>query len=215
MAIELLCRKIGMTRVYDEAGQAVPVTVLEAGPNVVVQKKTQQTDGYDALQLGFGDRRENLFNKPAKGHFGKAGVAPRRHLRESRVDAETVAAHEPGTEIDCSIFQPGQYVDAVGTSKGRGWAGVVKRHGIPISKKSHGTHEYFRHGGSIGPGSFPGHVIKGLRMSGHMGDARVTVRNLQVVKVDPERNLLFVRGSVPGHREGIVTLRPAVLCLKK
>ncbi len=215
MAIELLCRKIGMTRVYDEAGQAIPVTVLEAGPNVVVQQKTQQTDGYDALQLGFGDRRESLFTKPEKGHFDKAGVAPKRHLRESRVDAEQVAAHVPGSEITCAIFEPGQYVDAVGTSKGRGFAGVVKRHGFPIKKKSHGTHESFRHGGSIGAGSFPGRVIKGLKMAGHMGDERVTVRNLQVVRVEPDRNLVFVRGSVPGHRDGIVALRPAVLCLKK
>lgn len=214
MAIELLCRKIGMTRVYDEAGQAIPVTVLEAGPNVVVQQKTQQTDGYDALQLGFGDRRESLFTKPEKGHFDKAGVAPKRHLRESRVDAEQVAAHVPGSEITCAIFEPGQYVDAVGTSKGRGFAGVVKRHGFPIKKKSHGTHESFRHGGSIGAGSFPGRVIKGLKMAGHMGHERVTVRNLQVVRVEPDRNLLFVRGSVPGHRDGIVALRPAVLCLK-
>ena len=215
MAIELLCRKIGMTRVYDEAGQVIPVTVLEAGPNVVVQKKTQQTDGYDALQLGFGDRREDLFTKPLKGHFEKAGVTPRRHLRESRVDAGEVAAHEPGSEITCAIFEAGQYVDAIGTSKGRGWAGVVKRHGFPITKRSHGTHESFRHGGSIGAGSYPGRVIPGLRMAGHMGDERVTVRNLQVVKVEPERNLLFIRGSVPGHREGIVALRPAVLCTKK
>ena len=214
MSIELLCRKVGMTRIFDDAGDAIPVTVLEAGPNVVVQKKTDESDGYTALQLGFGDRREKLFNKPEAGHFAKAGVAPKRHLAESRVDAETAEAHEVGGEITVEIFEPGQYVDAVGTSKGRGYAGVVKRHGFAIKKRTHGTHESFRHGGSIGAGAWPAKVIKGLKMAGQMGNEQVTVRNLEVVKVEPERNLLFVRGSVPGHRDGIVSVRHAVLCKK-
>lgn len=214
MAIELLCRKIGMTRIFDESGDAIPVTVLEAGPNVVVQKKTEETDGYTALQLGFGDRREKLFTKPEKGHFEKAGVAPKRHLRESRIDAAEAEGHEVGSEITCEIFEPGQYVDVVGTSKGRGYAGVVRRHGFAIKKKTHGTHEAFRHGGSIGAGAWPAKVIKGLKMAGQMGDERITVRNLQVVKVEPERNLLFVRGSVPGHQDGLVAIRKAVLSLK-
>ncbi len=210
MAIELLCRKIGMTRIFDEAGEAIPVTVLEAGPNVVVQKKTEETDGYTALQLGFGDRREKLFTKPEKGHFEKAGVALKRHLRESRVDAEEAEGHEVGSEITCEIFEPGQYVDAIGTSKGRGYAGVVKRHGFKISKRTHGTHEAFRHGGSIGAGAWPAKVIKGMKMPGQMGNERVTVRNLRIAKIDAGQNLLFIRGAVPGHDDGIVCIRNAV-----
>jgi large subunit ribosomal protein L3 len=215
MAIELICRKLGMTRIFDDSGEAIPVTVLEAGPNVVVQKKTEKTDGYSALQLGFGDRRENLFNKPEKGHFEKAGVAPKRHLAESRVDGEEAETHEVGSEITVDLFEAGQYVDAIGTSKGRGYAGVVKRHGFAIKQRTHGTHEAFRHGGSIGASAWPAKVIKGMKMPGQMGNEHVTVRNLQVVKVEPGRNLLFVRGSVPGHREGIVRIRKAVLCNKK
>ncbi len=214
MSIELLCRKIGMTRIFDDGGEAIPVTVLEAGPNVVVQKKTDEKDGYSALQLGFGDRREALFNKAARGHFEKAGVAPRRALRESRLDAKDAEGHEVGGEISVEIFEPGQYVDAVGISKGRGFAGVVKRHNFKIKKRTHGTHEAFRHGGSIGAGAWPAKVIKGMKMPGQMGNQQVTVRNLEVVKVEPERNLLFVRGSVPGHRDGLVAIRKAVLCRK-
>lgn len=214
MSIELLCRKVGMTRIFDDAGDAIPVTVLEAGPNVVVQKKTDESDGYTALQLGFGERREKLFSKPAAGHFAKAGVEPKRHLRESRLSSEEADAHEVGGEITVEIFEPGQFVDAVGTSKGRGFAGVVKRHGFAIKKRTHGTHEAFRHGGSIGAGAWPAKVIKGLKMAGQMGNEQVTVRNLEIVKVEPERNLLFVRGSVPGHRDGVVCIRQAVLCRK-
>ena len=214
MAIELLCRKIGMTRVFDDTGDAVPVTVLEAGPNVVVQKKTDEKEGYTALQLGFGDRREKLFTKPEKGHFEKAGVPLKRHLRETRVAADEAEGHEVGSEITCEVFEPGQYVDAIGTSKGRGYSGVVRRHNFAIKKKTHGTHESTRHGGSIGAGAWPAKVIKGMKMAGQMGNEQVTVRNLQVVKVEPDKNLLFVRGSVPGHRDGIVVVRPAVLSHK-
>ena len=214
MAIELLCRKIGMTRIFNDTGEAIPVTDLEAGPNVVVQKKTGEKDGYTALQLGFGDRREALFSKPERGHFEKAGTAPKRHLRESRVEADEAEAHDLGSEISVEIFEEGQYVDAIGTSKGRGYSGVVRRHNFAIKKRTHGTHEAFRHAGSIGAGASPGKVIKGMKMPGQMGAERVTVRNLQVVKVEPEQNLLFVRGSVPGHQDGIVAIRKAVLCLK-
>ena len=210
MAIELICRKIGMTRIFDESGDALPVTVLEAGPNVVVQKKTVETDGYTALQLGFGDRREQLFNKPQRGHFEKAGVAPKRTLRESRVEPEEAEGHEVGSEITCEIFQEGQYVDAIGTSIGRGCAGVVKRHGFKIKKRTHGTHEAFRHGGSIGAGAWPSKVIKGMKMPGQMGNERVTVRNLRIAKIDADQNLLFICGSVPGHDDGIVCIRSAL-----
>ncbi len=210
MSIELLCKKLGMTQVFAESGEAVPVTVLEAGPNTVVQKKTQAVDGYDAVQLAFGERRESLFNKAEKGHFAKSGVAPKRHLAESRLSEEQAAELEPGAEVKVDLFEAGQRVDAIGTSKGRGFTGVVKRHGFAIKKRTHGTHEFFRHGGSIGAGASPGKVIKGLGMAGQHGNERVTVRNLEVIRVDPERNLLFVRGAVPGHKNGLVKIRTAV-----
>jgi large subunit ribosomal protein L3 len=209
VAIELLCRKIGMTRLFDE-GESIPVTVLEAGPNAVVQKKTQATDGYDALQLGFGERKRGRTPKPLLGHFDKAQVAPKRHLHESRVAAEDATKWEVGQEVKVDVFAKGQRVDVVGTSKGRGTAGVVKRHHFAVKKESHGTHEGFRLPGSIGAGTYPGHVIKGLRMPGHLGNEQVTTRNLVVVGVDAEKNLLFVRGAVPGPNDGVVRVRPAI-----
>lgn len=210
MALELLCRKIGMTRIYDETGQMIPVTVLEAGPNPVVQKKTAAKDGYDALQLGFGERKRVRTTKALLGHFDKAQVAPKRHLRESRVTAEDATKWEVGQEVKVDVFAKGQRIDVVGTSKGRGTAGVVKRHHFAVKKESHGTHEGFRLPGSIGPGSYPGHVIKGLRMPGHMGNEQVTTRNLVVARVDADRNLLLVRGAVPGPNDGLVRVRAAV-----
>jgi large subunit ribosomal protein L3 len=215
VAIELICRKIGMTKVFEESGEAIPVTVLEAGPNLVVQKKTDERDGYSGLQLGFGERREKLVTKPEKGHFAKAGVGLQRHLKESRISAAELADYEVGQAITCDIFEKGDRVDAIGTSKGRGYTGVVKRHNFAIKKRTHGTHEAFRHGGSIGAGSWPSKVIKGMKMPGQHGNCRVTVRNLEVVRVDPEQNLLFVRGAVPGHEDGIVRVRKAVLCSRQ
>ena len=210
MSIELMCRKVGMTQIFDDAGECIPVTVLAAEPNVVVQKKTEESDGYTAVQLGYGDRRRSLFNKAELGHFEKAGVAPRRHLKESRLTAEEAAGLEPGAEVRCDVFEAGQKIDVVGTSKGRGTAGVVKRHNFVVKRKTHGTHENRRHTGSIGAGAFPARVVKGLPMAGRMGNERTTLRNLVVVKVDPERNLLFVRGGVPGHRNAIVRVRAAI-----
>jgi large subunit ribosomal protein L3 len=211
VSIELLCRKLGMSQIYTDDGEAVPVTVLEAGPNTVVQiKREDGPDGYTAVQLGFGARRENLFNKPARGHFSKAGVEPQRFLLESRLSAEEAEGLEVGQEFKADLFETGQRVDAIGTSKGRGFAGVVKRHGFKIKKQTHGTHEYFRHAGSIGAGASPGRVFKGGRQAGQMGNARVTVQNLEVVRVDPENNLVFVRGAVPGHIKGLVRLRRAI-----
>jgi large subunit ribosomal protein L3 len=209
VAIELLCRKIGMTRIYTDDGFSVPVTVLEAGPNAVVQKKTPERDGYAALQLGFGERRRKTLPKPALGHFEKAGVAPKGHLKESRVEPEVLDQYEVGGEIGASIFEAGQRIDAIGTSKGRGTAGVVKRHNFSIKRWTHGTHEGHRRPGSIGAGAYPGHVWKGHRMYGHMGSERVTVKNLEVVRVDPDKNLLLVRGAVPGHNGGVVRVRAA------
>jgi large subunit ribosomal protein L3 len=210
VAIELLCKKLGMTRIFTEKGEAIPVTVLEAGPNVVVQKKTTQTDGYDALQLGFGERRRKRTTKAMLGHFEKAKVAPLRHLHESRVGAEDAAKYEAGHTVKVDVFTQGQRVDVIGTSKGRGMAGVVKRHHFSMQKWTHGTHEGFRSPGSIGPGTWPAHVIKGLRMAGHMGNEQVTTRNVEVVRVDADKNLLLIRGSVPGATDGIVRVRTAV-----
>ncbi len=210
MAIELLCRKIGMTQVFSEAGECIPVTVLDAGSNRVVQKKTPERDGYSAIQLGFGERALRHTTKPMQGHFEKAGVGPQRVLRESRVAPEELEQYEVGQEIGVDIFEAGQRVDVCGVSKGRGTAGVVKRHGFAIKRQTHGTHEFFRHGGSIGAGSFPGRVIKGLRMPGRLGNARSTTLNVEVVRVDPERRLLFVRGGVPGHDDGVVRVRSSV-----
>jgi large subunit ribosomal protein L3 len=210
VSIELLCKKLGMTQVFTESGEAVPVTVLEAGPNAVVQKKTQESDGYDAVQLAFGSRRENLFSKAEKAHFAKAGVEPKRYLSESRLSSDEAAEIETGAEFKADLFEAGQRVDAIGTSKGRGFTGVVKRHGFAIKKRTHGTHEFFRHAGSIGAGASPGKVIKGMKMAGQHGNARITVRNLEVIRVDAERNLIFVRGAVPGHKNGLVKIRKAI-----
>jgi len=210
VAIELMCRKIGMTQVFDESGACIPVTVLAASVNVVVQKKTPEKDGYAAVQLGYGDRRQGLFSKAELGHFAKANTAPRRYLKESRIDSGDLENYEVGQEVGCDIFEAGQKVDVIGQTKGRGFAGVVKRHGFAIKKRTHGTHEAFRHGGSIGAGAYPGHVIKGMKMPGQLGNSRVTVRNLDIVKVDADQNLLFVRGGIPGHKDGVVKVRSAV-----
>jgi large subunit ribosomal protein L3 len=212
MSIELLCKKLGMSRVFADSGEAVPVTVLEAGPNTIVQKKTTEKDGYDAVQLAFGNRRADLFSKAEKTHFEKnGGTEPKRWLSESRLTAEEAAEFESGAEIKVDIFEVGQRVDAIGTSKGHGFTGVVVRHGFAIKKRTHGTHEFFRHAGSIGAGSSPGKVIKGQKMAGQSGNARVTTRNLEVVRIDAERNLIFVRGAVPGHKNALVKIRKAVM----
>lgn len=210
MSIELLCRKIGMTRIFDEKGEAVTVTVLTAGPNYVVQKKTEDTDGYVALQLGFGEKRRKVTTKPQLGHFDKAKVAPQRHLHESRVSAEDAAKYEVGQELRADVFTAGQIVDVIGTSKGRGTAGVVKRHHFSMQKWTHGTHEGFRSPGSIGPGTWPAHVIKGLRMAGRMGNEQVTVRNLVIARIDLDANRILVRGAVPGANDGMVRVRAAI-----
>ena len=198
----LIGKKIGMTRVFDEDGVQVPVTVIEAGPCPVVQIKTEETDGYRAVQLGFGARKEKRATKPELGHAAKAGleVAP-RVLREFDLGGD--AELEPGQELTVEQFEAGQIVKVTGTSKGKGFQGVVKRHGFAGRPGSHG-HPMSRTGGSIGPGTDPSRVIKGRKMPGQMGNARTTIRNLEIVKVDPERNLLFIKGGVPGHRNSYV-----------
>ncbi len=209
MGLELTCKKLGMTRLFNEDGTSSPVTVLEAETNSVVQKKSPDTDGYSALQIGSGTRRDSITSKPMQGHYKKAGAGTQRRLRECRVSEEIAGNYEVGATLDVSLFEAGQKVDVIGISKGRGTAGVIKRHGHHMPEATHGTHENFRHGGSIGAGAWPGRVIKGMKMPGRMGNARVTTRNLEIARVDAEQGLIFVCGAVPGHRNGIVHVRSA------
>ncbi|HHW44560.1 MAG TPA: 50S ribosomal protein L3 [Desulfotomaculum sp.] len=202
----ILGRKVGMTQIFNNEGQAVPVTVIEAGPCLVVQTRTPERDGYSAVQLGFGEKRERLVNKPLKGHFAKAGVRPLRFLRELRV--EDAGQYQVGQEIKADVFTAGERVDVVGTSKGRGFAGGIKRHGFHRGPMAHGS-KYHRRPGSLGAKG-PARVFKGRKLPGHYGVERVTVQNLEVVKVDPERNLLAVKGAVPGPRGGLLLVKETV-----
>lgn len=203
----LLGKKLGMTQIFDQkTGEVTPVTVLQVGPCPIVQVKTRDNDGYEAVQIGFGDVRTSVVNLPKRGHFAKAGVTPRRFLREFRV--EDASGYEVGKEITVEIFQDEKLVDVIGTSKGRGFAGTVKRHKFHTGPKTHGSRNY-RAPGSIGSNSTPNRVFKGQRMPGHHGDARVTVRNLTVAHVDVENNLLLVGGPVPGAANGFVYVRKA------
>lgn len=203
----IIGRKVGMTRVFREDGSAVACTVVEAGPCPVVQQKTKDAEGYDAYQIGFLPKREKLVSKPLKGHFARAKVEPLRHLGEVRIaaDAEAPAV---GEKITCDIFAEGDFVDVIGTMKGRGFTGVVKRHNFATLKESHGGHFFVRHAGSIGSRK-PQHTLRGTRMSGRYGGTRITVQNLEILRVDAEKNLLFVKGAVPGPNGGILRLRQA------
>ncbi|KJS14336.1 MAG: 50S ribosomal protein L3 [Desulfotomaculum sp. BICA1-6] len=202
----ILGKKVGMTQIFTENGESVPVTVIEAGPCVVVQKKLSEQDGYHAVQLGYGEKRENLFNKPQKGHYAKAGVKPRRYLREVRV--EDAAGYEVGQEINVDIFAPGERVDVVGISKGKGFTGGIKRHGFHRGPMTHGS-KYHRRPGSLGPKG-PARVFKGRKLPGHHGAARITVQNLEVIRVEAGQNLLAIRGAVPGPRGGLLTIKRSV-----
>ncbi len=204
----IIGKKIGMTQIFDEKGNVVPVTVIEAGPCVVVQKKTVENDGYAAVQLGFGDVSPKHVNKPMKGHFDKADVAPKKTLREFRLDDCDALAI--GDIVKADAFAAGDHVDVVGTSKGKGYAGAIKRWNFGRLRESHGTGPVARHAGSLGACSSPSRVFKGTKAAGHLGCERVTVRNLEVVKVDVENNLIAVRGAVPGPRKGIVVLSDSV-----
>ncbi len=207
----ILGRKIGMTQIFDERDRAVPVTVVEAGPCRVAQVKTPQTDGYAAIQLAFGSRKRTT--KPMAGHFSKAGVDPARYLVELRVDDPTGFA--PGSEIRADVFQPGELVDAIGVTKGKGFAGAMKRHNFRGLSASHGTERKHRSPGAIGACATPARVFKGTRMAGHLGHARVTTLNLKVIKSDAERNLLLIRGAIPGPNGGLVMIRSAVRLLRR
>jgi large subunit ribosomal protein L3 len=206
MAIGLIGRKIGMTQVFVETGELVPVTVIQAGPCTVVQRRTAARDGYAAVQLGWGEQKPQRLSKAELGHSKSAGRVP-RVLREFRDAGDLEVGHEFKV---ADVFKPGDRVDVTGVSKGRGYSGVIRRHGFSGFPATHGTHEYFRHGGSIGNRSYPGRVFKGKRMAGQLGDARVTTQNLSIVEVRAEENLLLVRGAVPGSRNGIVVIHPAV-----
>ncbi|MCL6638756.1 MAG: 50S ribosomal protein L3 [Firmicutes bacterium] len=202
----ILGKKVGMTQIFNEQGLAIPVTVIEAGPCIVVQKKTPEKDGYSAIQVGFGEKKERLVNKPAKGHFAKAGVKPVRFLREFRVD--NADAFQVGQEILADVFAEGEKVDVIGTTKGRGFSGGIKRHGFHRGPMAHGS-KYHRRPGSLGAKG-PARVYKGRKLPGQYGAERVTMQNLEVIKVDPARNLLAVRGAVPGPRGGLVIVKETV-----
>jgi large subunit ribosomal protein L3 len=204
----VLGEKLGMTQVFDDEGRMVPVTVVQAGPCVVTQLKNQEQDGYTAVQLGFGQIDPRKVNKPRTGHFEKAGVTPRRYLVELRADDTT--EYELGQEITADVFEAGQKIDVTGTSKGKGTAGVMKRHGFKGLGAPHGTQRKHRSPGSIGGCATPGRVFKGLRMAGRHGNARTTVQNLTVHAIDAEKNLLLIKGAVPGPNGGVVLVRDAV-----
>ena len=203
----LVGKKLGMTQLFDANGNVVPVTVIEAGPCVVAQKKTVENDGYEAIQVGFIDLKASKVNKPQKGHFAKGDVAPKRVLREFRL--EDISSVNVGDILKADIFAEGEHVDVSGTSKGKGYAGVIKRWNFSRLKMSHGTGPVARHGGSLGVID-PARIFKGKKMAGHLGAERVTVQNLDVVKVDAENNIIAVKGAVPGPKGGIVILKNSV-----
>jgi len=202
----ILGRKIGMTQVFAENGDLIPVTVIEATPNVVLQKKTVETDGYNAVQLGFEDKREKLSNKPEKGHVAKANTAPKRFVKELR--EASLEQIEVGQEVKVDIFTAGETVDVTGISKGKGFQGAIKRHGQSRGPMSHGS-RYHRRPGSMGPVA-PNRVFKNKLLPGRMGGERITVQNLEIVKVDAERNLLLIKGNVPGPKKALITVKSAV-----
>ena len=204
----IIGKKIGMTQIFDENGKVVPVTVVEAGPCVVSQKKTVENDGYAAVQIGFGDLKAHKVKKPMAGHFAKANVAPKRTLREFRFD--DIDAYNVGDLVKADVFAAGDKVDVTGTSKGKGDAGVIKRWNFQRLKESHGSGPVARHGGSIGSCSDPSRVYPGKKMAGHLGSERVTVQNLQVVKVDAENNLIAIKGAIPGPNGGTVVIHDTV-----
>ena len=204
----IIGKKIGMTQVFDENGKVVPVTVVEAGPCTVVQKKTVESDGYVAVQLGFGDISAKKVTKPAKGHFDKANVAPKKTLREFRL--ADISGMNIGDILKADVFAAGDHIDVVGTSKGKGYAGTIKRWNGHRLRESHGTGPISRHAGSMGACSSPSRVFKGKKLPGHLGAERVTVQNLEVVRVDGERNLLFVKGALPGPNGGLLMIRDSV-----
>ncbi len=204
----IIGKKLGMTQLFDEKGKVIPVTVVEAGPCVVVQKKTAENDGYESVQIGYGELSDKRANKPQKGHFAKADVALKKHLKEFK--AADCSAYNVGDLIKADTFAPGDKVDVFGTSKGKGFAGAMKRHGFASLKDTHGTGPVHRHAGSMGANSDPSKVMKGKGLPGHMGSERVTIQNLDIVKVDVENNLIALKGAIPGPKGGIVYIVDSV-----
>lgn len=204
----IIGRKVGMTQIFDEKGNIIPVTVVQASPNVVVQKKTMENDGYEAVQLGFDELKLNNANKPIKGHFAKADVALKKVLREFKL--EDSAAYNVGDTVCVDKFAEGEFVDVVGTSKGKGFSGTIKRYNNRSLKASHGTGPVARHAGSMGACSDPSRIMKGKKMPGQLGNERVTVQNLVVAKIDAENNLIAIRGAIPGPKKGIVIISNSV-----
>ncbi|MDK7978631.1 50S ribosomal protein L3 [Enterococcus faecalis] len=202
----ILGKKVGMTQIFTESGELIPVTVVEATPNVVLQVKTVETDGYEAIQVGYQDKREVLSNKPAKGHVAKANTAPKRFIKEFK-NVE-LGEYEVGKEIKVDVFQAGDVVDVTGTTKGKGFQGAIKRHGQSRGPMSHGS-RYHRRPGSRGPVA-PNRVLKNKRLAGRMGGDRVTIQNLEVVKVDVERNVILIKGNIPGAKKSLITIKSAV-----
>ena len=203
----LIGKKLGMTQIFDENGVVIPVTVIEAGPCVVAQVKTIENDGYEAVQLGFGEVKENKVNKPVKGHFAKANVPVKKHLREFRLDS--IEGIKVGDELKADIFAAGEKIDVQGTSKGKGFQGVIKRHGQHRGPMGHGS-MYHRRPGSMGATSTPGRVFKGKKLPGHMGHVTVTIQNLDIVRVDMDKNVILVKGSVPGAKGAILKIKSAI-----
>ncbi len=204
----IIGKKVGMTQIFDQQGKVIPVTVVEAGPCAVVQKKTLENDGYDAIQLGFDDLKASRVNRPKMGHFRKADAAPKRFLREFRFD--DCSGFELGKIIKVDVFEAGDFVDVCGTSKGKGFAGTIKRYGNHTLKASHGTGPVARHAGSMAGASDPSRIPKGKKMPGHMGHERVTIQNLVVAKVDVENNLIAIKGAVPGPKGGVVIITNSI-----
>lgn len=204
----IIGKKIGMTQIFDEKGNVIPVTVIQAGPCVVVQKKTAETDGYDSVQLGYGDIKDKHVTKPMKGHFAKAGVEAKKVLKEFRL--ETAAEMNVGDVVDVNAFAAGECVDVTGISKGKGYAGTIKRYNGHRTPMTHGGGPVHRHAGSMGACSSPSRIFKGKKMPGHMGAEKVTVQNLSVVKIDAENNLLVVKGAIPGPKGSVVTVKNTV-----
>jgi len=208
MVKAIIGKKAGMTQIFDENGKVIPVTVIEAGPCVVIQKKTVETDGYESIQLGFQEVKERKLTKPELGHIKKAGVTAKKHLKEFRL--EDTSALNVGDELKADVFSEGDKVDVTGISKGKGYAGVIKRHGAGRTPMSHGGGPVHRHAGSMGSGTDPSRIFKGKIGAGHMGAEQVTVQNLDVIKVDPELNMIAVRGAIPGPKGGSVYLKNTV-----
>lgn len=209
----LIGKKVGMTQIFDESGLVIPVTVIEAGPCSVVQVKTVETDGYNAVQLGYGEVKENHVNKPMKGHFAKANVKAAKHLREFRANEEAISAVKVGDELKADVFAIGDKVDIQGITKGKGFQGVIKRHGQSRGPMGHGS-MYHRRPGSMGSTSTPGRVFKGKKLPGHMGVEKITIQNLEIVKVDLDKNAILIKGSVPGNKGSILKIKNAVKASK-